>query len=750
MKKHFKYLVLAVIAFAAAACQQSDIDDLERDIDQLQQRLKALETQVEVLNSNTEALQKLLSGATVNSVTESGGVYTVTLSNGEVLTLTQGSEGGYYTPVVSVDSEGYWTVSTDGENFTRISDRDGNPVRAVAANGTPGEQGAAGVTPKFKVDTNGYWLVSYDDGATYTQVLDSDGQPVSATSGSVQDKFFADVQVSGDLLVVQLLSGGTYKIPIVAGFKCIISNTEEVVLFAQNETKTFDVDMVGVTGTVITVPEGWTAALTAKADAAENTPGYTLTVTAPQETGTRATADSRIDLSILAVADNGLSTIAKMCVATNDIVLHTPTVSSVTVDSTRSTEASLTFSVVTDDATGWKYLCLPSTDAAPDAATVFETGEEGGTGAVTAGGLNQWTYYTIYVVAYYDSTVGTVLGSTEARTARGNVDYYEEGVTLGGVTYSKETANAKLITEPTAISGPGVYFLDPAAADATISLGKCTATELVLIGRHSLTRVKVTVTTGPLSLGTGTGLILKNVELDAGAYTNYLLNFASGTVTSENLIFEDCKIIAPADKQFSNFNNAAGTVDNISIESSIVELKATGNGKAMRVINLANGYIGKSMNFNNSVFYTNGYVTHGCLLHVNTDTDTQFMPDVTVSVKNCSLINYIGYPNGYFNLSKVKSVDFTNNILWGQPYTQLSYTFKFLVADPGTTLNYTNNRAYGLIADNSGCWKYFQTGSLYQSDNTGSYTKESDDPFLVMDFSTDTFTPVDTAYGANL
>ena len=745
MKKLFRFLLPAVAVLATVACQQSDIDDLERDIDDLRSRLTALETQVDVLNDNVEALQKLLNGATVNSVEEKNGVYTITLSNGEVLTLTQGSEGGYYTPTIGVDAEGYWTVSFDNTTYTRITGADGKPVRAIAEPGATGAKGEDGVTPQFKVDASGNWLVSYDGGKTFTQVLGADGKPVNATGGTVQDKFFADVKVEGTMLVVTLLDGKTYEIPIVSNFKCVIAGAGEIVTFALKETRDFDVTMVGVAAAVVTAPEGWSAALTAKEGAAADAPTHTLTVSAPASK-TRAVADSRIDVCILAVADNGLSTIAKLQVATGDMVLHTPVVKSVTVDASKSTETSLTFSVVTDDANGWKYICRPSAEAAPEAAEVFEKGTAGGADAVTVEGLTQGTAYTIYVVAYYDSAVGTTVATAEARTVKAAVDYWEQGVTLAGVTYDKSTAGVQLVTATTEISKPGVYFLDPADG-AQITLAKCTATELVLIGRNSKTRVTVPVTSGPISLGSGKGLILKNVELDAGSYNNYLLNFASGTVDCENLIFEDSKFITPADKQISYFNNASGKIDNVEVTNSIVEAKATGNGKAMRFINLNAGLLGKRMTVFNSVFYTNGYTTHGTLLHVNNANQT--LPEVIVSVKNCSLVNYIGQPNAYFNLSTVKKVEFSRNILWSRAYNKESFVFKFLVKDPGAELDYKDNIVYGLAEDNNGCWKYFQSGSLYIPEE-GGYVKEDSDPFRTMDFATDTFVPVNNAYGAEL
>lgn len=748
MKKLLKFMLPAVAVLIAAACQQSEIDDLERNIADLGSRLKALETQVDVLNANVEAIQKLLNGATINSVEEKNGVYTVTLSNGEVLTLTQGSEGGYYTPTISVDAEGYWTVSFDNKTFTRITDADGKPVRAIAESGATGAKGEDGTTPQFKVDASGHWLVSYDGGKSFAQVLDADGKPVSATGGAVSDKFFADVRVEGSMLVVALLDGQTCRVPILENFKCVIAGADQIVTFALKETRDFGVTMDGVAHTVVTTPEGWSAELTAKESTAADGSTHTLRVSAPAAPAdaVRAVADTRTDVCILAVADNGLSTIAKLRVATSDMVLHTPVVTSVTVDDSKTTETSLTFTVETDDANGWKYLCLPSSEAAPEAAEVFEQGQAGAAGAVTAEGLVQGTAYTIYVVAHYDSTVGAVVATAQARTVKAAVDYWEQGVTLAGVTYDKNTAGATLVTASTEISKPGVYFLDPDAG-AEIKIAKCTVTNMVLIGRHSKVRAKVTLATGPISLGNGLGLIMKNVEFDAVAYNNYVFNFASGTVNCQNLMFDECKFLLPAGKHFSYFNNAAGTIENVEITNSIFDVKATADGQAVRILNFNAGVLGKRMVIDNSIVYTDGHTTHGALVHVNAA--TQVMPDVTVDVTNCSFINYIGQPNAYFYLSTVKRVNFSNNIMWSRAYAKESFTLRFYVDNACTDLDFKNNIVYGLAENNSNCWKYVHPDSKYKPEE-GGFTKADADPFSVMDFATDTFVAADKNYGAEL
>ena len=480
------------------------------------------------------------------------------------------------------------------------------------------------------------------------------------------------------------------------------------------------------------------------------TPAYTLTVAAPASAAakTRAAADSRTDVSILAVASNGLSTIAKLRVKLTGMVLQNPTVKSVTVDATKTTETSLTFSVETDDADGWKYICQPTSGTAPDAAKVMADGTEGAVGANTVTGLTKNTAYTIYIVAYNGDTPSP-LETKEARTLKGVTDYYEEGVTLGGVTYDKNSSGAQLITAAETISKNGVYFID---TEDEITLNALTTTELVLIGRNSDKCPKVKIGTGPISVGAGQGLFLKNVELAASAYNNYLLKFAGNGLACKNLIFEDCKVdFFGQNKNLSWFNNDGSSIENITIRNSVFSIGATRDGDATRIFFFAQGGIAEngSATFDNSIIYTNpkNYCTHGTLIHINGATQT--MPNVAISVKNCSFINYIGQPNAYFFLSSIKSVDFSKNILWeGNNYAKESFTLRFY-QDPSATLEYKDNICYGLAENNAGSWKYFHGSSVYKPEE-GHYTKESSDPFASMDFENGKFVSAVAGYGATI
>lgn len=753
MKTTFlKTLVCACVALGAVAC--SDIDDLRRDVDDLEHRVTALETQIQQLNDNVAALQTLMNGTTINSVTVTDGVYTVTLSNGEVLTLTQGSEGGYIEPKVAIDEEGYWIISVnnDGE-FERMKDSEGNDVLAVAQAGNPGNDGNDGTTPKFRVDPENYWQVSYDGGTTWEYVLNGTEKVKADTSAGTQDAFFANVEVKGDKLVLTLLEGGTpYEIPIYAGFKCIISGVTPgtAVDFDYNATKTFDVDMEGVETTIVTAPAGWEADLAAKTGG--GTPAYELTVAAPKADAakSRAAADSRIDVSILAVASNGLSTIAKLRVKLTGMVLSNPTVKSVTVDADKTTETSLTFSVETDDATGWKYICQPSADTAPDAAKVMTDGKDGAAGANTVTGLTKNTAYTIYIVAHDDGTPGT-LETKEARTLKGVTDYYEEGVTLGGVTYDKNTAGAKHITtadEAATVTGKGIYFIEP-GLEITFSSSQ-TITELVLIGNKSnqSTKVKFSGNGVYFSLSTGTGLILKNIELDASERDGYIVNSNADAIQAQNLIFEDCTIFAYGQsKHFSAFDKTNASIKNIEIKNTKIRFNTTDDtSTAIRIINFTKGSTDK-VTFNNNIIYTKDYITPCCLFFAN-NID---LPTATIDVQNCSIINSNG-TNAYLQLGAIKSINFSKNILWCKEIAKVSYTLRFSNAKPVTEasdLVYEDNLAYGLAANNSNSYLYFSTACSYKP-NGNAHAKSDTDPFESMDFDNGKFVPADASYGATI
>lgn len=293
---YFKsFLLTAFALFTLAAC---NTDDLRDDIDNLKGRVESLEAQINLLNDNMTAIKRLLEGGqTITEITQTNGTYTLKLSGGETVTLTQGSAGEIKYPEISVNDEGQWVVN--GEVLTQ----NGVPVQAV---GTPGNDG---ITPKFRLTDDGsYWQVSYDNGTSWQDVLDESGNKVSAVNngssgGGSSDTFFesAGIDESGDFFVIQLKGQNeSISIPIVKDLLCEIIEPAEGMNkgyweIGSGATATTTVKVKG-DNIIVTAPAGWVATIS---EPDTETNEATLSITAPASTiKTRATADNSSDVTL--------------------------------------------------------------------------------------------------------------------------------------------------------------------------------------------------------------------------------------------------------------------------------------------------------------------------------------------------------------------------------------------------------------------------------------------------------------------
>ena len=294
-------LSAAGLLLGAAAC--SDLSEVNDRLDQLEGKVQVLESVIPTLNSNIEALQTLAGGGTINKVEEKDGVYTITLSNGQTLTINQGSVGVANAPVMSLDKDGYWMVDYGtGAEYLLVN---GNKVNAT---------GESGVTPVFGVDAEGNWTVSYDSGKTYENVLGADGKPVPAVPQEGSGEYFEDVVYDGKTFTVKLKDGPEISLPVVTTFYFAIE-AEGVQVLQAGQTKTYPVKSAGVlSATIVAKPANVEVTLD------ENV----LTVYALPETKA-VSADSRKDIAVLAVSAEGFATIAKIQVTVGgEVVDPTP------------------------------------------------------------------------------------------------------------------------------------------------------------------------------------------------------------------------------------------------------------------------------------------------------------------------------------------------------------------------------------------------------------------------------------------
>lgn len=245
-----------------AAC---DTTDLERDINSLKDRVEDYEAQVQKLNDDMNIIRVLLDGnKTITSYSFDGTNYTLTLSNGETLTLTQGVVGANY-PSITIGENGNWIVAGKDSG-----------VKAEAEDGKD-----APYTPQFKIENENWW-VSLDGGATWTDL------GVKATGTAYGTSPISDVEISDNYLKITLSSdGGSYTIPIVKDLVCEITNPEladgEMWYIACGTTETLKVNVNIQAGDIIrpVVPADWNAKIITDYSNLSGTQTLEVAVTAP-------------------------------------------------------------------------------------------------------------------------------------------------------------------------------------------------------------------------------------------------------------------------------------------------------------------------------------------------------------------------------------------------------------------------------------------------------------------------------------
>jgi len=214
MKTIVKILCVGLVLTASALTSCTDYQD---EIDALDNRVTILEDLVGKANSNIDAMQTLVNamadGWVITGMVEvdpahdpdGRGYRTITfgkidpetgeLSNRpedkKVTTIYNGLDGekgdngtDAKAPNITLkkdptDGNYYWVV--DGNWL--INPEDGKRIQANGNDGEKGDKGDKGddgKTPKLRINANDEWEVSYDDGESWNQLLDANGDPISA------------------------------------------------------------------------------------------------------------------------------------------------------------------------------------------------------------------------------------------------------------------------------------------------------------------------------------------------------------------------------------------------------------------------------------------------------------------------------------------------------------------------------------------------------------------------------------------
>ena len=482
------------------------------------------------LNNNVAAAQALAQGQVINSVNVSGSVYDILLANGTQLRIDNKVRSN--APYVEF-KDGEWLVDE-----TVLTDAQGGKV-------------ALEFLPEFAVNAEGKWTVS---AAGKETVLKS-------AAADVESGYFAGIERTETAFSVTTRSASVLSVPVAAGFLFKIDATG-VQSFVLGQTRSYTVTRNGISAATVVAPEGWEVKLSEAQ----------ISVTSPHSPVTKSVvADSKTDVSVIAVSTAGYVTIAKIVTDLDETVSATDPFATLATGEIKAYSAKV--NVTLQNQTAWYWMLKKSSETAPSAEEI----KAANTGSDTALTLatEPETDYTLYALPVGETKDGAIAKISFTTTAV--TSYYEAWeagaeIKIGSQTYSKaKNGKATLVKNADQrIWGGwfnnntyGVVFLDEGAS-GFFNGGDGYNKSVIVIGNIPGTRPVVKFA-GAISVS-GIDFILKNVSIEMADGIGSNAAISSNTVMGR-LILDDCRVDMryPMLKRFDDKGTGVGKMAGVEI-----------------------------------------------------------------------------------------------------------------------------------------------------------------------------------------
>ena len=302
MKKLLSLVFCGLLLFGCSdkyddSALRNDLNDLENRVAKLEELCKQMNTNISSLQKIVDALQDNLSISKVEQISDG---YIIYFSDGSTATIKNGKDSGTI-PIIGVkqDTDGiyYWTL--DGEWLT---DEKGNKVKAQGTDGkdgvdgedgndgangedgVDGTNGKDGITPQLKIE-NGRWMLSMDNGKTWTDIGQATGADGTDGEDGVDGKdgtngIFKSVREDDDNVYFTLEDDSVITIPKSDNSKFAIAfDTTDIAILNGGESKTISYTITDATENTVVkaiAQDGWKVKVNAT-----STDKGTITITAP-------------------------------------------------------------------------------------------------------------------------------------------------------------------------------------------------------------------------------------------------------------------------------------------------------------------------------------------------------------------------------------------------------------------------------------------------------------------------------------
>ncbi len=201
--KRFLYLLLLTATTFVYGCSDYDDSQLSGRLDDIKERIAKLQDRIASLNSQLADLSELTSGNVITEMTEdSEGNYIITYKdnkNEEKSIVLATVDQMLNVPLLGIELDPqnnlyYWTVTADGKT---------SPLLDKAGEKVP----VSGYTPEVSVDAEGFWTVNGE------RLNDAEGDPIEANDG--ESCLFKDIarDANGNLSLT-LGDGKVITLPI--------------------------------------------------------------------------------------------------------------------------------------------------------------------------------------------------------------------------------------------------------------------------------------------------------------------------------------------------------------------------------------------------------------------------------------------------------------------------------------------------------------------------------------------------------
>lgn len=346
-------LTMAMLTLTLTFCSYDD-SRLWDSVNGLQERIDSLEKSLQDdINSLKTIIAKLgQEGVTVDSAVETGDGWTITFSDGTVVTVNIGDDSGQAVIIIAEeDGDYWWAYETADGSVVFLTDGNGEKIPA------------ASVAPQVRInpDTN-TWEISCDGGKTW--------KDTRVPASGKEEGFFSDVRFENDTLTIELKDGTVISLPVTAelSFSFI---TEGPIELTYGESAEVEFSMTGAVNTQISKPDGWKVAFS----------GDKMKITAPTEANTFAESEGTV--SVIAISSSGLSAYDEIsvCIKSPEIKAVDLNSDGIYANSYIVSEPNTTYmfdATVMGNGISTPGLDAPAAIEPKDVFILWETGEEAG------------------------------------------------------------------------------------------------------------------------------------------------------------------------------------------------------------------------------------------------------------------------------------------------------------------------------------------------------------------------------------